>query len=161
MHLNANFLTSDIMFEKYYMFGKLHRTDGPALVTSKENIYYYFKGKLHNQEHPSLHYGSKVYCKHGLYHRLTKPSYRYVNYYKNIVKYKQYNVLHRIDGNAEIYIHDQNTTACVYRYYHGKLNNIYNNCVMICRFGCCMRDKKHSGGLQFNDELEYLWDCVN
>jgi len=38
---------------RYYLNGKLHRTDGPAVITSYGSMYYYLNGKTHREDGPA------------------------------------------------------------------------------------------------------------
>jgi hypothetical protein len=48
---------------KYYINGKLHRDDGPAVIWTSGSVEYYNKGKRHREDGPAVIYasGEKIY----------------------------------------------------------------------------------------------------
>ncbi len=86
--------------------GKLHRTDGPAIIHSShlnhsDGCEWYFNGQLHRDNGPAVISEEKglSWYKHGKLHRLNGPAYIW---YKSIKKWYVDGKLHRINGPAII-----------------------------------------------------------
>jgi uncharacterized protein (UPF0216 family) len=84
---------------RYYLNGKLHREDGPAIEYADGTTRYYLNGKLHREDGPAIEYadGTKEYFLNGKLHREDGPAIEYADgskyYYLN-------GNLHRTDGPA-------------------------------------------------------------
>ena len=84
---------------KYYCINDLfHREDGPAIEMSNKALYY-IEGKLHRKDGPAIEYfnGDEFYYIEGKLHREDGPA---VDYYRGRKEYYKYNKLHRDDGPA-------------------------------------------------------------
>ena len=60
----------------WYMYGKLHRLDGPAVEWSDGSKEYWVDGKRHRLDSPAIEWkdGSKLYWVDGKRHRLDGPA---------------------------------------------------------------------------------------
>jgi hypothetical protein len=57
----------------WYLNGKLHREDGPAVIEHTSGTkWWYLKGKLHRKDGPAIEYmdGTKVWSLHGKWCRI-------------------------------------------------------------------------------------------
>jgi hypothetical protein len=70
---------SDPNYYSYYVNGKRHRVDGPAL-SDKYGKNWYVNGQLHRDDGPACEYlnGDKVWYKNGKRHRLDGAACKYV-----------------------------------------------------------------------------------
>ena len=66
---------------EWYMNGKLHRIDGPAVEYTNGTKYWYMNGKCHRENGPALEYahGSKSWWINGKLHRIDGPAVEYAN----------------------------------------------------------------------------------
>jgi hypothetical protein len=86
---------------KYYKNGKVHRDDGPALISSDGNVVYCKNGNFHRDNGPAIigKNGNILYFKYGDLHRDDGPAVIHADgqsfYYKN-------GIVHRDDGPAVI-----------------------------------------------------------
>ena len=86
---------------EYYLNGKRHREDGPAVEYSNGRKEYYLNDKIHRENEPAIEYtnGDKIYYLNGLRHRENGPAVECANggkeYYLNGKR-------HREDGPAVI-----------------------------------------------------------
>jgi hypothetical protein len=73
----------------WYINGKLHREDGPAMITSDGIKRWFLKGEYHREDGPAIEYpnGDKSWYLNGKYHREDGPALEFsdgVNsWYKN------------------------------------------------------------------------------
>jgi len=86
--------------DKYwYLNGKLHREDGPAIEWADGTKSWYLNDQLHREDGPAYEYanGNKFWCLNGQLHREDGPAIEYIDgdkyWYIN-------NQLHREDGPA-------------------------------------------------------------
>lgn len=77
------------LFEKsgvkeWWLNGKRHREDGPAVEYSNGHKYWYLNGKLHRDDGPAVEYsnGTKEWYKNGKQHREDGPAIEYSNGHK-------------------------------------------------------------------------------
>jgi hypothetical protein len=84
--------------KRWYKNGKIHRDDGPAIITSNGAQHWYQNGELHKDDGPALicPYGSQHWYKHGLGHREDGPAVITDGY----EEWKINGKLHRVDGPA-------------------------------------------------------------
>jgi len=84
---------------RYYLDGKLHRTDGPAIEFVNGTKMWYQNGKYHRVEGPATEYSgnNKHWYQHGKLHRNDGPAREYSNGEK---EWYQHGKLHRNDGPA-------------------------------------------------------------
>lgn len=100
---------------KWYLNGKLHREDGPAIEFSDGTKKWFLNGQLHRINGPAIEYpnGSKYWYLNGLRHRTDGPDVEFANgqkeWYLNSKR-------HRTDGPAEVYGGDKSW------YRNGKLH---------------------------------------
>jgi hypothetical protein len=88
----------------YYLNGKYHREDGPAIEYVNGNKFWYKNGKQHREDGPAVEYtnGTKYWYKNGKLHREKGPAIECVRgdvyWYLNGISYseKEYN---KIQGN--------------------------------------------------------------
>ena len=72
----------DIFGDKYwYVDGKLHRIDGPAIEQTSGTKHWYVNGRVHRLDGPAVELsdGSKVWYIHGKKHRLDGPAVEWDN----------------------------------------------------------------------------------
>jgi hypothetical protein len=87
---------------RYYLNGKLHREDGPAIIWASGTVMFYLKGELHREDGPAVIWasGTVMFYLDGELHRVDGPALIYPDgtqyYYLN-------GKLHREDGPAIIY----------------------------------------------------------
>lgn len=62
---------------EYFVFGRLHRTDGPAVIYANGNESWYYWGKLHREGGPAVigSNGEERWYRHGQFHRTDGPAY--------------------------------------------------------------------------------------
>ena len=67
---------NDIGTKSWYLDGKLHRIDGPAIEDANGSKYWYLNGKLHRVDGPAVEYadGSKRWYLNGKLHRIDGPA---------------------------------------------------------------------------------------
>jgi len=72
-------VTSD--YTEWYLNGKLHRTDGPAVAQVGGHKSWYINGELHRTDGPAFEglYGYKAWYIHGKLHRTDGPAIEYAN----------------------------------------------------------------------------------
>ena len=60
----------------WYLEGKLHRTDGPAVEHPNGEKHWYLEGKRHRTDGPAIEYsdGTKYWCLEGKSHRTDGPA---------------------------------------------------------------------------------------
>jgi hypothetical protein len=60
----------------WYLNGKLHREDGPAIELANDNKFWYLNGKCHREDGPAIEYanGTKHWFLNGEYHREDGPA---------------------------------------------------------------------------------------
>ena len=63
--------------KEWYLNGKLHREDGPAIERSNGTKQWYLNGKLHREDGPAYEgsSGTKEWCLNGELHREDGPAY--------------------------------------------------------------------------------------
>ena len=68
-------------YKEWWLNGKLHREDGPAIEDSDGNKYWYLNGQLHREDGPAIEDsdGSKSWYKHGNLHREDGPAVEFFN----------------------------------------------------------------------------------
>jgi|ERR1700691_2908374 len=78
----------------YYLNGKWHREDGPAIIWNNSDIEYYLNGKLHREDGPAVIWndGIQKYYLNGKCHRVDGPA------------------VIRKDGIQKYYINDKDIT---------------------------------------------------
>jgi hypothetical protein len=83
----------------YYLNGKVHRSDGPAIERSNGTKEWYLDGKVHRLDGPAIERanGTKEWWIEGKKHRKDGPAYECVNGTK---KWYQQGKLHRLSGPA-------------------------------------------------------------
>jgi hypothetical protein len=90
----------------WYLNGKLHRLNGPAIEWSNESKEWWVKGKRHRLDGPAIERedGTKEWYVNGERHRIDGPAIEYAHgcnlWYFN-------GLLHRLDGPAVIYDSDK------------------------------------------------------
>ena len=62
--------------KEWYLNGKWHRTDGPAVERADGDKHWFLNGKYHRIDGPAVEYfnGSKVWCLNGKRHRTDGPA---------------------------------------------------------------------------------------
>ena len=70
--------------KNWYLNGKLHREDGPAIENANGSKYWYINDKLHREDGPAIECttGNKFWCLNGKHHREDGPAIEWVNGYK-------------------------------------------------------------------------------
>jgi hypothetical protein len=65
----------------WYLYGELHRTDGPATEWADGSKEWYLHGKRHRIDGPAIEYanGTKYWFFHGKSHRTDGPAFEYVD----------------------------------------------------------------------------------
>ena len=59
----------------YYLNGKYHREDGPAVIYPDGTLHYYLNGELHREDGPAIIYpGGNIYYLNGKCHREDGPA---------------------------------------------------------------------------------------
>jgi hypothetical protein len=108
--LNFSGMLEDNGYQTWYQNGKLHRTDGPAIIYSDGTKYWYLNGKYHRTDGPAAIYpdGSEHWYQNGKRHREDGPAIINPNGYQ---AWYQNGKRHRIDGPAVVY---PNGTKCYY-----------------------------------------------
>ena len=88
--------------KKWYLNGKLHREDGPAVVFADGSKHWYLNNKLHREDGPAIEGadGNKYWYLNGKRHREDGPAVEYVEGYKS---WWLNGNLHREDGPAVEY----------------------------------------------------------
>jgi len=78
----------------WYLNGKLHREDGPAIEYASGTKHWYLNGELHREDGPAVEYvsGDKFWCLNGKRHREDGPAIEWA------------------DGDKEWYINDKKVT---------------------------------------------------
>lgn len=86
---------------EYHLDGKLHREDGPAIVTADGYEAWYMYGKLHREGGPAVSRkdGYQVWYRWGSYHREDGPA---IVWPDGTQEYRVYGKIHREDGPAII-----------------------------------------------------------
>lgn len=72
--------------DKYWFLdGKLHREDGPAIERANGNKYWYRNGKFHREDGPAIEYGcgDKYWYLNGKLHREDGPAVEWANGYES------------------------------------------------------------------------------
>ena len=66
-------------FTEWFLNGKFHREDGPAITWKDGDKYWYKNGLLHREDGPAIECstGTKCWCKNGKYHREDGPALEY------------------------------------------------------------------------------------
>ena len=74
-------ITTDAERTAYTIFGKYHRTDGPAIVYANGDQYWYQNGKYHHEDGPAIVYanGDQYWYQNSKYHREDGPAIIHVN----------------------------------------------------------------------------------
>ena len=69
---------------EWYLNGKPHREDGPAIERSNGDKCWYLNGKKHREDGPAIEYvyGSKLWYLNGKWHREDGPAIEYADGYK-------------------------------------------------------------------------------
>ena len=77
--------------KSWFLHGKLHREDGPAIEWTSGNKSWFLHGKLHREDGPAVEgaSGNKEWCLHGKHHREDGPA------------------IERAGGRKEWYLHDE------------------------------------------------------
>ena len=115
--INAFFKKIYYRGEQYYVGGKLHRKDGPAVIGQDGRLEYYQDGQLHRENGPAIINGTrKEYYQYGKLHRENGPAVQIFSFYK---EYWMNGQLHREDGPA--IMHHDGTK--IY-YIHGKKHRL-------------------------------------
>ena len=85
----------------FFLNGRIHREDGPAIVWTSGSRAWYKKGLKHRLDGPAVDSssGRKIWFYEGLYHRLDGPA--IIDRYRQF--WYQKGVLHRLDGPAVEY----------------------------------------------------------
>jgi len=67
--------------KEWYVNGKLHREDGPAIEYANGDKYWYVNGELHREAGPAIEYanGDKFWYVNGALHREDGPACEYAN----------------------------------------------------------------------------------
>lgn len=84
---------------RWYLNGKLHREDGPAIVRTNNHKAWYLNGKPHREDGPAIEYanGGKSWYLNGKFHREDGPAIEFSNgtkqWYLNGLR-------HHVDGPA-------------------------------------------------------------
>ena len=67
--------------KSWYLNGKLHREDGPAMRSASGYKFWYLNGKRHREDGPAIEYasGSKFWCLKGKRHREDGPAIEYAD----------------------------------------------------------------------------------
>jgi hypothetical protein len=62
---------------EWYINGQLHREDGPAIIKVTGDKFWYKNGQLHREDGPAVEFdnGSKTWCINGNLHRLDGPAF--------------------------------------------------------------------------------------
>jgi hypothetical protein len=62
--------------KRWYLKGKFHREDGPAVEWANGSKYWYLNDKLHREDGPAAEWanGTKLWCLNGNYHREDGPA---------------------------------------------------------------------------------------
>ena len=71
-------MTENIYGSKYwYLNGKLHREDGPAIEDADGHTWWYLNGKLHREDGPAIEFanGDKFWIVNDQYHREDGPAF--------------------------------------------------------------------------------------
>jgi uncharacterized protein YgiM (DUF1202 family) len=65
----------------WYLNGKYHREDGPAVEYANGDKYWYLNGEYHREDGPAIEYanGNKYWYLNGKYHREDGPACEYAN----------------------------------------------------------------------------------
>ena len=65
----------------WFLNGRYHREDGPAVEYADGTKSWYSKGKLHREDGPAIEYadGSEYWCLNGKLHREDGPAMEYIN----------------------------------------------------------------------------------
>jgi hypothetical protein len=65
----------------WYLNGKYHREDGPAIEYASGNKFWYLNGKYHREDGPAVEYadGDKFWYLNGKYHREDGPAVEHAN----------------------------------------------------------------------------------
>jgi hypothetical protein len=66
---------------EWYLNGKLHREDGPAVESYEGNRFWYLNGDLHREDGPAIEYadGSREWYLHDKLHREDGPAMEYID----------------------------------------------------------------------------------
>lgn len=90
---------SDNGYKTWYLNGKRHREDGPAVEDADGSKKWYLKGKLHRESGPAVEYadGTKHWYLNGELHRESGPAVEFADGYK---EWYLNGELHREDGPA-------------------------------------------------------------
>ena len=66
---------------EWFLNGKLHREDGPAIESSSGSKFWFLNGKRHREDGPALEYANsnKLWYNNGLRHRLDGPAIEYAD----------------------------------------------------------------------------------
>lgn len=73
-------IVKGVHFKEYYLYGQLHREDGPAVIQKMGNFYlksWYYKGKLHRDGGPAEInelLDTEIWAKNGKFHRDDGPA---------------------------------------------------------------------------------------
>jgi hypothetical protein len=67
--------------KEWYQYGKLHRTNGPAITTLVGNKFWYQNGELHRIDGPAIKYisGTNEWWQNGQLHRTGGPAIEHHN----------------------------------------------------------------------------------
>ena len=62
--------------KEWFLNGKPHREDGPAIESASGTKYWYLNGKRHREDGPAIEYadGTKIWYRNGKYHREDGPA---------------------------------------------------------------------------------------
>jgi len=96
---NVEVITDELNNKKWYLNGKLHRENGPAIEWQNGDKIWYINGRRHREDGPAVEYdnGDKVWYVNGKRHREGGPAVEYSNggkvWYVNGKR-------HRMDGPA-------------------------------------------------------------
>ena len=81
--------------QRWYLNGKLHREDGPAIIFNNGTQEWWLNGKLHREDGPAVEFlgGHRGWYKNGLLHREDGPAVERPNghkaWYLNGIKYSE------------------------------------------------------------------------
>ncbi len=70
-------------YTRYYLWGKIHRYDGPAVECAGGHKEWWLYGKLHREDGPAIEFvnGRKEWWQHGKYLYLRDPKYITLNFH--------------------------------------------------------------------------------
>ena len=81
----------------WYINGKKHREDGPAVEYTNGDKEWWINDQCHREDGPAIEYCYKAWYTNGQLHRIDGPAVEYTNGDK---EWYLYGILHRLDGPA-------------------------------------------------------------